>query len=57
MTEFPPDDLAARVRRLPPAQRAQAMAYVRALEHATKGPTSPGSREQFRPRTSARSLP
>ena len=38
MTEFPPDDLASRVRRLPPAQRAQAMAYVRALEHATKGP-------------------
>jgi len=37
MTDSLPDDLAARVRRLPPAQRAQALAYVRALEHAANG--------------------
>ncbi|HET7632728.1 MAG TPA: hypothetical protein VFK16_10480 [Gemmatimonadaceae bacterium] len=33
------DELAARVRRLPPAQRAQALAYVRALEDAAGGQT------------------
>jgi len=37
MAESLPDEIAARVRRLPPAQRAQALAYVRALEHASGG--------------------
>jgi hypothetical protein len=33
-----PDDIAARVRRLPPAQQQQALVYVRTLEHAGAGP-------------------
>jgi hypothetical protein len=37
MTPFPLDDLAARMRRLSPDRRAQAMAYVRALEQASRG--------------------
>ncbi len=32
-----PDDIAARVRRLPAAQQRQALAYVQALEHAATG--------------------
>lgn len=30
-----PDEIAARLRRLPPAQQRQALAYVETLEHAT----------------------
>lgn len=36
MTPSVPDDLAARVRRLPPPQQQQALAYVTALERATQ---------------------
>ncbi len=32
MTRSLPDDLAARIRRLPPQQQQQALAYVQALE-------------------------
>lgn len=37
MAECLPDEIAARVRRLAPAQRAQALAYIRALEQAVGG--------------------
>ena len=39
LTPSLPDDLAARVRRLPAAQQRQALAYVQALEHASAGGT------------------
>jgi hypothetical protein len=35
MTASLPDDVAARLRRLPPLDQERALAYVRALEHAS----------------------
>lgn len=37
MTHSVPDEIAARVRRLPTAQQRQALAYVETLERATHG--------------------
>lgn len=38
MARSVPDEIAARVRRLPTAQQRQALAYVETLERATGGP-------------------
>lgn len=37
MTRSLPDELAARIRRLPPLQQQQALAYVQALEGGAEG--------------------
>lgn len=37
MSRSLPDDLAARIRRLPPPQQQQALAYVQALEGRAEG--------------------
>lgn len=39
MAHSVPDEIAARVRRLPAAQQRQALAYVETLERATHGAT------------------
>lgn len=39
MSPSMPDEIAARVRRLPPAQQREALAYVATLERATQPPT------------------
>lgn len=38
MTPSVPDEIAARVRRLPPAQQRDALAYVATLERAAQAP-------------------
>ncbi|MDZ4864515.1 MAG: hypothetical protein SGJ01_13855 [Gemmatimonadota bacterium] len=38
MTPSRPDDLVARLRRLPPAEQQRALAYVRTLERAVEPP-------------------
>lgn len=39
MTPSMPDEIAARVRRLPPAQQREALRYVTTLERAAQPPT------------------
>jgi len=42
MTRSVPDEIAARIRRLPDAQQRQALAYVETLERAAGGATLAG---------------